>query len=148
MGRSISLKVDYFSHDSERSSILTFMERRYGNDGYAFHYKLMELLCKEDKHFVNIKDLNDIDAMHISIIADNFFPDFSKSEEYPTVEDKFFAFCEVFAKAKIIDTDLWTNHQILWCDDLMQRIKHVYDKRKSECVTIEDIRRINGISAS
>ena len=44
MARKKKHCVDYFPHDTQQSKSVRIISRQYGNDGYAFYYKLRELL--------------------------------------------------------------------------------------------------------
>ena len=42
--------VPYFPHDCNHSRTLFILEQKFGNDGYAFYFRLMELLGLTDGH--------------------------------------------------------------------------------------------------
>ena len=44
MARKKKHCVDYFPHDTQQNKSVRIISRQYGNDGYAFYYKLRELL--------------------------------------------------------------------------------------------------------
>ena len=50
MARPAKQTVDYFPHYSDASTkrTLFILESKFGNDGYAFWFKLLELLCSND----------------------------------------------------------------------------------------------------
>ena len=49
MGRSNRQTADYFPHYvGEKSRTKFILEKNWGNDGYAFWFKLLELLCAAD----------------------------------------------------------------------------------------------------
>ena len=55
MGRPQKQTVDYFPHDAQASQgdTLTILQGKWGNDGYAFWFRLLEKLCNSDGHFID-----------------------------------------------------------------------------------------------
>jgi hypothetical protein len=49
--------ADYFPHYVNGSATKHALERRYGNDGYAFWFKLLEILCSTGTFSLDLKDL-------------------------------------------------------------------------------------------
>lgn len=47
-GRPTKQTVDYFPHYTDRGRTMFILESMYGNDGYAFWFKLLEILCASD----------------------------------------------------------------------------------------------------
>ena len=50
MGRLPKKGVDYFPHDTDASTKVTLftLEFKYGNDGYAFWFKLLEFIGRKE----------------------------------------------------------------------------------------------------
>jgi hypothetical protein len=44
MARPTKQTVDYFPHDCHHGQTIYILEKRFGNDGYAFWFNLLELL--------------------------------------------------------------------------------------------------------
>ena len=44
MARPKKQTVDYFPHIIKQGKTMTILENRFGNDGYAFWFKLLEIL--------------------------------------------------------------------------------------------------------
>lgn len=44
MARPTKTSVDYFPHMTHSGKTIAILEARWGNDGYAFWFKLLELL--------------------------------------------------------------------------------------------------------
>ena len=49
MARPAKLTVDYFPHIINQGKTIFIIENNYGNDGYAFWFKLLELLGATDR---------------------------------------------------------------------------------------------------
>ena len=48
MSRPRKAVVDYFPHYVNHGKTLFILEQKYGNDGYAFWFKLLEMLGGSD----------------------------------------------------------------------------------------------------
>lgn len=60
MGRSNRQTADYFPHYvGEKSRTKFILEKNWGNDGYAFWFKLLELLCAADGQYYDCWDKMD-----------------------------------------------------------------------------------------
>ena len=60
MGRPTKQKADYFPHFVTGSRTKFILEDTWGNDGYAFWFKLLELLCKSDGHNYDCSNKTDM----------------------------------------------------------------------------------------
>lgn len=114
MGRPQEQTAKYFSHYVESNETIFILEQNWGNDGYAFWFKLLELLCKKDGHFYDYSK----DASKIYLAA------YTRIKE-ETVEDIISALVEFDE----IDRELWENHKIIWCQSLVDSLKPLYSKR-------------------
>lgn len=57
MGRSNRQTADYFPHYvGEKSRTKFILEKNWENDGYAFWFKLLELLCAADGQYYDCWD--------------------------------------------------------------------------------------------
>ena len=58
MARPHKQTVDYFPHDTDASEgkTLTIIQAKYGNDGYAFWFKLLQILGKSPGHYYNFNN--------------------------------------------------------------------------------------------
>jgi len=48
--------VDYFPHLCRHGETIFILEERYGNDGYAAWFKLLEKLADTDNHFIDLNN--------------------------------------------------------------------------------------------
>ena len=74
MGRPAKQTVDYFPHYANASSRKTveIMEVEFGAAGYAFWFKLLELLCRSPGHyytFPNEEELMALAALKSAAVA-------------------------------------------------------------------------------
>lgn len=115
MGRPRKQTVDYFPHfvgtDSKTKFIL---EESWGNNGYAFWFKLLELLGRSEGHFYDCS----------SIASRKYLTAFMKIDEQSINE-----ILETLADLGKIDLELWRERKVIWCQRLVDNLQDVYSKR-------------------
>lgn len=115
MARPRKQTVDYFPHfvgtDSKTKFIL---ENNWGNDGYAFWFKTLELLGRSDGHSYDCS----VGANWLYLISLTRVSKETASEILGTL-----------AELGKIDKDLWEKHRIIWCQRLVDNLQQVYAKR-------------------
>ncbi len=119
MARPTKQTVDYFPHDANASSgdTLTILQRRWGNDGYAFWFKLLERLCSTDGHFIDCRN----PVKWELLLAITGFPPVDSEE-----------LMSLLADIEAIDKELWVNSRIIWCQKLIDNLAGVYTNRRCE----------------
>ena len=115
MARHAKDTVDYFPHYCDHGKTLYIIEQHYGNDGYAFWFKLLELLGKTEGHFY---DCSSIDNWEFLQAKTRFLG--VKCQE---ILDK-------LALLGAIDRFLWENDRIIWSDNLVANVADAYKNRK------------------
>jgi hypothetical protein len=109
--------VDYFPHDTDASQgrTLSVLQNKYGNDGYAFWFQLLELLGRSPGHFYNFKEVTDWEFLlartHISR------PETARS------------ILETLATMNAINLELY-EQGIIWSQNFVDRLADVYVRRK------------------
>jgi hypothetical protein len=116
MARPKKKTVDYFPHSCTHGKTLFIIEQKYGNDGYAFWFKLLELLGDTDGHYI---DLND------EMVQEFLQAKTSLSKEMCN------EILDLLAKLKAIDAELW-EHKIVWSQNFVDGISDVYKNRRVE----------------
>jgi len=116
MGRLPKKGVDYFPHDTVASSMPTLyiIQQRYGNDGYAFWFKLLEFLGLQDGLKVDFSIQKD--WLYFLSIA---------KVDAKTGED----IMSMLADIDAIDKDLWQNSRVVWSQNFASRLAAIYVKR-------------------
>lgn len=116
MARTKKDVVDYFPHDAGASQgdTLTVLQGRYGNDGYAFWFKLLEKLASTEGHFI---DLNN--PMKLQVFSAKM-----GITEITTVE-----ILNLLVEMQAIDKELWDS-RLIWCQNLVNNLVEVYKNRK------------------
>ncbi len=115
MARPKKCTVDYFPHYVTGNSRTVFiLEQKYGNDGYALWFKLLELLAVTDGHYVDFNDHTDLE----------FFAAKAKIDA-----DKAIEIIDQLASLKAIDRQLW-KQKVVWCQNFVDNLSELYARRR------------------
>jgi len=116
MARPKKKTVDYFPHSCTHGKTMFIIEQKYGNDGYAFWFKLLELLGDSPGHYI---DLNDEAAQEFLQAKTRLGWDICKE------------ILDLLAKLDAIDAELW-EHNVVWSQNFVDGISDVYSNRRVE----------------
>ena len=117
MARKKKNHVDYFPHDTHQSKAVRTISKTYGNDGYAFYYKLRELLGRTENHNYDLsKSIDWLDFIG----------------EMDVEEKRAQELIEFLVTIGELDKELWEQESRLWSNSLIEDISDVYDKRVAE----------------
>jgi len=116
MARPKKQTVDYFPHYCNGSKTLNIVEAQYGNEGYAFWFKMLEIVGKTEGHVFDYSD----EGSWLYLLT------------YTLVsEDKAKKILETFAKLGMIDKELW-ERKIFWVQHFVDEHVALYARRKVE----------------
>ncbi len=116
MGRPGKVKVDYFPHVTNTGKTIAILESRWGNDGYAFWFKLLELLGNTNGFCYNCNSSSDWEYL------------LSRTR---VTEETAAAILDKLAEIEAIDDGLWREKKI-WSDNFVSGVVPAFEKRKSE----------------
>ncbi len=71
MARPKKKGVDYFPHDCVTGKTIFILEQKYGNDGYAFWFKLLEFLGTKEGHYLDCHNIEDIEFLQAKTHLDD-----------------------------------------------------------------------------
>lgn len=111
--------ADYFPHYANSGKTIFTLESMYGNDGYAFWFKLLEILCHTEGHCYR----TDNQADWLFLVSKT-----KVSEETAT------SILKTLSELNAICPDLFTQG-IIWCGNLVDNLRPVYVKRKADFPT-------------
>ena len=115
MGRPRKQTVDYFPHFVTTDSRTKFiLEQSWGNDGYAFWFKLLELLGRSEGHHYDC-----------STTANEKYLVALMKMEHDAINE----ILSVLADLGNIDKELWEERRVIWCQSLVDNLQDVYSKR-------------------
>ncbi len=114
MARPKKQTVDYFPHFCNGSRSLAILQNKHGNDGFAFWFKILQLLGKSEGHFYGYSNTDDwlflITETHVS-------------------ESMATQILETLAEVGSIDKELWAK-KIIWSQHFVDNVADVYTRRK------------------
>ena len=110
-------QVDYFPHMCKHGETMYIVEQRYGNDGYAFWFKLLELLGSKNGHALDTTQPDSWEFLQARTRCS---------------EQKCRDILDLLAKLEAIDRELWTKDGVVWSQNFTDNLCHVYKKRATE----------------
>jgi len=119
MARKKRNNVDYFPHSVTHGKKMFYLRDKYGNDGYAVWFMLLEELGKSEYHYLDLKD--PVSLMYLS-------------SQFKVTEDILNEIIECLVKFGEFDQDLWISENILFNQKFVENIKDAYKKRSNECI--------------
>ena len=118
MARPKKQTVDYFPHDCDASEgrTLTIVESKYGNDGYAFWFKLLQLLGKTPGHYYDFNAPADWEFLLAKTRVE---------------EDMANSILTTLVELDAIDREL-ISQKIIWCQHFVDNIADAYSRRQAD----------------
>lgn len=116
MARPQKQTVDYFPHYAKASDgkTLYILQSRFGNDGYAFWFKLLELIASNEGHFYNYTNPCEWQFL------------LAKTMVSAEVADQIL---KTLADVGAIDSELYERH-IIWVQKFVDNLSDLYKRRK------------------
>ena len=108
MGRIAKSGVDYFSHDTgaHNRKTISALRSRFGNDGYAFWFILLELLGEQQNLSLDCSD--EINLIYLCT-------------ETQVSEKTAADILDLLSRMEAIDKELWQKHRVIWCQGFAER---------------------------
>lgn len=131
MARPRKQTVDYFPHVCIHKKTLYIVEQRFGNDGYAFWFKLLEMLGSTEGHYLDLKCVEAWEFLQAKTMMD--------SESCINV-------LGLLANLGAIDKALWLEEKVIWSQNFVDGIADVYKKRYAETPLKPSFRTENRVS--
>ena len=127
MARPKKYTAEFFPMFVKDGRTLVALQSIHGLEGVGFFLNLMRLLCSTPHHFL---DLNDTaDALYVA-------------GKIGCSADEMISYVETMIMTHKLHRTLWEDHRVLFCDDLVGSLSVLYDKRKTDPSTAEDILNI------
>jgi hypothetical protein len=121
--------VDYFPHDCNHSRTLYILEQKFGNDGYAFYFRLQELLGLTDGHSYDCRNKA---AWRYLLTKTNVEEKLAKD------------IISLMTDLHEIDVMLWRHSRRIWWQSFVDLLEDVYSRRKNEIPTINNYKSPRG----
>jgi uncharacterized phage protein (TIGR02220 family) len=116
VARKKKLIVDYFPHDTTHRQTMFIIENKFGNDGYASWFKILELLGSTEGHFI---DCNKIETWEFMLAKTRVSADILT------------AIMQTLSNLGAIDPILWSK-KVIWSDNFISRISDAYSRRQDK----------------
>lgn len=116
MGRPIKETVEYFPHFVKGGRTIFILESKFGNDGYAFWFKLLEILCDTNNHFFDCKNASNWEFL------------LAKTHTTEEIANKIIKTLIDLGK---IDEELWED-KVIWIQSLANNLAFFYERRSAE----------------
>lgn len=117
MGRPTKETVDYYPHFVKGGRTIFILESKYGNDGYAFWFKLLEILGDAEGHYYDCS------------VPNNWAYILAKTR---CSEDTAKDIINTLLTLGKIDSELWESKQVIWCQHFVDNLSSVYKRRNIE----------------
>ena len=127
MGRRGKVKVDYFPHVTQTGMTIDILQSRWGNDGYAFWFKLLELLGNAQGFCYHCNSAPEWEYLLARTRV--------TAEVATAILDK-------LAEIEAIDAELWREKWV-WSDNFVAGVAPAFEKRKGELPQKPDFRLRN-----
>lgn len=125
MARPVKETVDYFPHQTHHGKTMFIIESRWGNDGYAFWFKLLEHLGAKPGMVLDCDDAPDWEFLLAKTRVD---------------EETANSILATLATIGAIDATLWA-HRVIYCQNFVDGIASAFKRRA------EHLPSLNGVSA-
>ena len=119
MPRQRKQTADYFPHSAVHGKTMFIIESKYGITGYAFWFKLLELLCISPGHYYRC---NAVEATEFLVAKTGF-----------TDTETTFSVLDTLAGLQAIDAELWHECRVIWVQHLVDNLASMY-RRRTEAV--------------
>lgn len=123
MARPERRNVDYFPHYLSEGKKMYLIEHKYGNDGYAVWFKLLETLASTDDHWLNLNDETNVMFM---------------SAKCRVTEEVLFSILDDLSKLEEINSLLWKD-KVVFSEKFIESIQDAYSRRNNKCIQLDSL---------
>ncbi len=124
MARPKKNNVEYFPHTVTHGKKMSYIEKKYRNDGYATWFKILEELGSTDNHYLNLSD--EVQLMFLS-------------DKCLITEELLIDIINDLVRLKEFDAELWNDNKIIYCQKFIDSIQDAYSKRTNDCVNRDEL---------
>ncbi|SKB01049.1 DnaD and phage-associated domain-containing protein [Caloramator quimbayensis] len=117
MARPKKQTIEYFPHFVNHHKTMFVLESKFGNDGYAFWFKVLELLGNTNGMYYDCNNVADWEFL----LAKTHL----NSETANNILD-------TLADLDAIDKELWDKQKIIWSQNLVDNVRDAFKKRITE----------------
>ena len=129
-GRPERYEADYFPHQCHHSKTLEIFVEEYGNEGYAFFYRLQEVLGITKGHGYCATG-----TLNMSYLCKK-----TGIKEEERLQEMIKFLCELGE----IDKKRWEDDEIIWWPNFVEVFKKLYSRRKVDLPTFDVFNDLGG----
>lgn len=115
--------VDYFPHSVHNGRKMFIVRNKFGNDGYAVWFMLLEEIGQAHNHYLDLSE--DTQIMYLSA-------------KFMVPEETFLSIVNTLVDLSVFDQLLWTK-RVVYSHKFIESVADVYKRRKTELLTYEDL---------
>ncbi len=115
-GRPEKYTVSYFPHYTRDGKTIFILENKFGATGYAFWFKLLELLCNSNNIYYDCRDNQSLEYLSATL---------------KVTSDQAMEILNTLSDLEKIDKELWQN-RIIWCQSLVDNLSDIFKRRKTD----------------
>lgn len=115
MARPRKQKVEYFPHFVASGRTIFILESSYGNDGYAFWFKLLEILGDSEGHYYDCRNSANWKFLLAKTHVDEVYVE---------------KIIQTLIELGLVDEELW-KEKIIWVQNFVDNLTELYRKRSS-----------------
>jgi hypothetical protein len=116
--------VEWFPHPVAHGRKMGLLERKYGNDGYAVWFKILEEIGGSEILAIALRD-----DVQVELYASRCLVE----------PDLFMQIVSDLIRWDEFDSSLWETHRVLYSHKLIKSVSEVYRKRKTAPPSVSDI---------
>jgi hypothetical protein len=124
MARPERNNVDYFPFLCKEGKAMFYIEKTYGNDGYAAWVRILRQLAVTNFHYINLSDK--VELMYLSSRCN-----ISSETLIKIIND----LCDLDE----FDKDLWVQNSIIYSHKFIKNIQDAYKKRNNKCLSYDGL---------
>ena len=127
MARKSRNNVDYFPHSVSHGKKMFYIRSKFGNDGYAIWFMLLEKIGAAEYHYLDLSDK--IQMMYLS-------------SEFMVSEIVMKEVIDLLVEFGEFDAELWSEYKVLFNQKFIDNIEDAYSKRGNDCINRNSLLRL------
>jgi hypothetical protein len=124
MPRPQKTNVTWFPHPVTHGRKMGLLERKYGNDGYAVWFKLLEELGNAAMHGITLSSPVQIELYAARCLV---------------TEERFLQIISDLIRWEEFDAEIWETRRVLYSPKFVESVELIYSKRQTQKPTRSDI---------
>lgn len=129
MSRPKKATVDYFPHSVAHGKTMFILESKWGNDGYAVWFKILERLGDSDHHFIDCRDYATM--AHLAAYC---------RVSMDTLGD----ILDELSAVNAIHPALWRK-KLIYCQNFVDNVADAYRKRQEKASSLSYVIKVSGV---